>query len=734
MFSKLKNDIPSSIVVFLVALPLCLGIALASGAPLLSGLISGIIGGVVIGMISGSSTSVSGPAASLTAVVLSALNQLGAFETFLMAVCLAGVFQVILGIFKLGIIADYLPSNIIKGLLAAIGLILIFNQIPYALGINGMEDGLKSILKSAHSLSVPNFKDIFENYSIGPLLLSLVSLLIMIFWEKTPLKKFKFFPSALFVVIFGVVISQLFNLLPEILNFDMEHMVFIPKVTSVMNLLTFPELSAIGNYQVWVVAFSIAIIASLATLLNVEATDNIDPHKRRTPPNRELVAQGFGNMFSGLIGGIPLTSVIVRSSVNINAGSETKLSTVLHGIFLLLSVLFLSPFINLIPLSSLAAILLFTGYKLASADLFIEMYKKGWNQLIPFIATVTAIMLTDVLIGVLIGSAVSIFFLLKSNYHNPFFLENTKIYSGETIRLELSNEVSFLNKAAIRLTLWEIEPNSKVVIDATYSNFIDHDILELFEDYQNTFAKEHNIDLTIIGLKEKYDEKAHLEYVNSIDSTDKRTLNYKEILEILKEGNQRFVASRLGDRTSSHQINAIAKGQDPMALIVSSTNSGTSTTLLFDAKLGELMSMRTMGNIINEDLVSGIELACMQMNIRLVVVLGHSNCLATLGAIKMTKKGKNNSISSQIQEYLSLQNKSIEEINIHDKAQLNEVIHKNTQLSSDILVQKSNYLQNNLKENKIGIISAFHNNETGEVIFDDWLKNEYLSETKNKTQ
>jgi carbonic anhydrase len=514
MFSKIKNDLPAGLVVFLVALPLCLGVALASGAPLLSGVISGIIGGIVVGLLSQSHTSVSGPAAGLAAVVLASITKLGAFDVFLLAVVLAGVIQLVLGIVKGGFIANYIPSNVIKGLLAAIGIILILKQIPHAVGFDrNTEDDFRFLQQDGEN-TFSALLNVFSYFSWGAVIISSISILVMLYWDKTPMKKIKFFPASLFVVLLGIGLNFIFKTYFPAFYISSDHLVSIPPIDKVSSLITMPAFQSIYNPQVWIVAFTIAIVASLETLLNLEAVENMDPYKRQASPNRELVAQGIGNMISGLIGGIPITSVIIRSSVNINVGAETKLSAILHGFFLAVSVLLLSPFLNLIPLAALASILLLTGYKLAKVSLFIDMYKKGQNQFIPFVATVGAIIFTDLLMGVMIGLAVSIFYLLKNNYRNPFVLEQETLHIGEVIRLKLPNQVTFLNKASIKTTLWAFPKDSKVIIDATYCDFIDDDILEIIEQYQTTISIQKAIQLKVIGLKPNYNWEEPIQYVN----------------------------------------------------------------------------------------------------------------------------------------------------------------------------------------------------------------------------
>jgi MFS superfamily sulfate permease-like transporter len=502
MISNLKYDLPASIVVFLVALPLCLGVALASGAPLLSGVIAGIIGGIVIGFLSDSQASVSGPAAGLTAVVITAITKLGEYEVFLLAVLLAGVLQVIAGILKSGIIANYIPSNVIKGLLAAIGIILILKQIPHAVGFDKDNVADLSFIQTDNENTFSELLNIFSFFSWGAVIISALSLLILIFWDKLPFKKLNFLPASLLVVLLSVGFNALFIELFPSIALSNEHLVNIPSFRGFSEMLRFPNFSQISNINVWLVAITIAIVASLETLLNLEALEKLDPTKKQASPNRELLAQGAGNALSGLIGGIPITSVIVRSSVNLNAGAKTKLSSILHGVFLLMSVVFLSAMLNLIPLASLASILIYTGYKLAKISLFKEMYENGLNQFIPFVATILAIVFTDLLIGVLIGLSISVFFILKSNYKNAYALQTIKGKGGDEIKLTLSEEVSFLNKASIKDTLLtKIPDGSSLTIDGSQSKNIDYDVLEVIHDFNTYYASKKNIQVKLVGIK-----------------------------------------------------------------------------------------------------------------------------------------------------------------------------------------------------------------------------------------
>jgi MFS superfamily sulfate permease-like transporter len=400
-----------------------------------------------------------------------------------------------------------MPTNVIKGLLAAIGIILILKQIPHAVGFDKDAEGDFSFFQPDGENTFTELLNIFNYFSWGAIIISGLSILAIVFWDKTPLKKFKYLPASLFVVILGLLLNLFFQKFMPGLAINREHLVNIPKLDGINSLITLPDFGNIGNYDVWIVALTIAIVASIETLLNLEAVENLDPHKRIASPNKELVAQGIGNLFSGLVGGIPITSVIVRSSVNINAGGETKMSAILHGIFLLLSLLLLSPVLNLIPLASLASILLLTGYKLAKVSLFKDMYSKGLNQFIPFAATVIAIVFTDLLIGVLIGSAISIFYILKRNFKNAYHFNKETYHTGDIITIRLSEEVSFLNKASIKETLADIPEQSNVVIDASNSTYIDYDVMEVIRDFTNIQAKEKNIKATLIGFKSIYQEE-----------------------------------------------------------------------------------------------------------------------------------------------------------------------------------------------------------------------------------
>lgn len=504
-----KSDFASGLVVFLVALPLCLGIALASGAPLFSGIIAGIVGGIVIGFLSNSNVSVSGPAAGLSAIVLTAITTLGSFEVFLMAVVLAGILQLLLGLLKAGSISNYFPNNVIEGMLVGIGIIIFLKQIPHALGYDKEAEGSLTFQdEPGKSNTFENLLNALEYINWGAAIITLISIIILLVWEKVPaLKKIKLLPGALVAVVTGVLINELFILSGSSFAIDKTHLVSLPILESfsdISTLVTLPDFNSITSWPVWIIAFTITAVASIETLLCIEASDRMDKYKRYTSTNRELVAQGIGNTISGLIGGLPMTSVVVRTSANINSGARTKLATIIHGLLLLISVLTIPLILNKIPLATLAAILILIGYKLANPKHFIHFYKQGFYQFLPFIATVIAVVSIDLLKGVGIGMLISFFFILKGNIKKAYYLRKETYKSGDLIHFDLAQEVSFLNKAAIKLTLGHLPGNSTVIINAANSVYIAHDVLDIIREFYETGGPERGIKVELLGFKEKY--------------------------------------------------------------------------------------------------------------------------------------------------------------------------------------------------------------------------------------
>jgi len=504
MFKHLKSDLPASVVVFFVALPLCLGIALASGAPLFSGLIAGIVGGIVVGALSGSKIGVSGPAAGLAAIVLTAIGTLGGYENFLVAVVIGGVIQLIFGILKAGIIGYYFPSSVIKGMLTGIGIIIILKQIPHFFGYDADPEGDFAFFQVDGENTFSEIFKSINNISLGSAVVGIVGLGILILWSNVLSKKGKIFQliqGPLVAVVFGIVYYILTDSTSKF-GISSEHLVSVPvpdSFDSFLGQFSFPNFAAITNPQIWVVGFTIALVASLETLLCVEATDKLDPHKNVTPTNRELLAQGTGNILSGLIGGLPVTQVIVRSSANIQSGGRTKLSAIFHGFLLLISVILIPTLLNKIPLSVLAAILLIVGYKLAKPALFKKMWDLGWKQFIPFTVTVVGIVFTDLLVGIALGLAVGIVIILIKSFQNSHFLHIEDKSDGKNrIKMTLAEQVTFFNKGAILNELDSLPENTYLELDVRKTIYLDNDIIEILEDFA-VKAKERHIDIKIIS-------------------------------------------------------------------------------------------------------------------------------------------------------------------------------------------------------------------------------------------
>lgn len=750
--SNLKSDLPAGLVVYLVALPLCLGVALASTqdpTKIFSGIIAGVIGGIVVGALSGSSLGVSGPAAGLIIIVLTAIESIG-YEGFLLAVVIAGIIQLIAGFLKAGVIGYYFPSSVIKGMLAAIGIILILKEIPHALGNDADFMGTMSFNQADGRNTFTEILYAIDHTLIGALIITLACIAILILFDRPFMKRiglFKFLPGALFVVVVGIVINQLFKLFAPELAMHGEHLVQLPIASTPQEFFSFftsPDFSQLANPQVYGVAFTLAMVASLETLLSVEATDKLDPYKRNTPTNRELKAQGVGNIIAGLIGGLPITQVIVRSSANINSGGKSKLSTIIHGAILLLSVIIIPKYLNYIPLASLAAILLLIGYKLSNVSLYKSMYKLGWDQFLPFIITIVAIILTDLLKGIFIGMAVAFYFILIKNYRNSHHSKKYKDENGkDIIKLTLSEEVTFLNKGSITITLNKVPENTKVIIDASNSVHIDYDVLEAIRDFKDHTAPLKNIELVSIGVEEvkvwsKNNNKNasyNSYFANTIQKIKEQifkiknnemkahnaetqaTVTPQKALQFLKDGNKRFVSNLKLNRNLLQQVNETKNGQWPFAVVLSCIDSRTSAELVFDQGLGDIFSVRVAGNVINTDILASMEYACKVAGSKLIVVLGHSKCGAVISACKEIKMGN-------ITELLNKVRPSVDEVKLKmpnlandDSSFVEAVSHLNILNTMEQILERSKILNELYEIGEIGLVGAYYDVETGEVEF-----------------
>lgn len=503
--ANLKHDLPSSVVVFLVALPLCLGIAVASGMPPLAGLISGIVGGIVVAWISGSALAVSGPAAGLITIVVAALASLG-YEGLLLAIVVAGALQIVLGLVRAGVFAYYFPSSVIKGMLAAIGIILIMKQVPHGLGYDADFEGDLALYKAGELGAWHDISFAFEHIHVGALIVTLLGLGMLVAWDRVPaLKRLKWLPGPLAVVAMGVALNALFATVNPSWAMTGAHLVALPSggFGDLLGQLSFPDFSRIGEAAIWQTGFVLAAVASIETLLCIEAVDKLDPYKRETPTNRELVAQGVGNMVAGMLGGLPLTAVIVRGSANVQAGGRTRMAAFVHGLLLLVAVVALPTLMNLIPLAALAAVLLFIGYKLARVEVFRAVFKQDAGQWVPFLVTIAVIVFTDLLTGVGVGLGVAVFYILRANLKTPYFIHHRESHEEadhrQHVLIELSENVSFLNKASVSRVLHELPADSVVTIDGTRSHYIHNDVRELIREFIDT-AHTRGVDVELVGL------------------------------------------------------------------------------------------------------------------------------------------------------------------------------------------------------------------------------------------
>ena len=544
LFANLKSDFSSGLVVFLVALPLCLGIALASGAPLFSGIISGVVGGIVVGYLSQSHLSVSGPAAGLTAIVLTAITDLGSFDTFLLAVLIAGFIQLALGFIKAGTISNYFPNNVIEGMLAGIGVIIILKQIPHAFGYDPDFEGDESFFQLDGQNTFSELFHVLNHVQLGSILITLISLAILIVWSKIDfLKKIKLVPPALVAVIVSIVLNEFFIQSGSSLVIATDHLVSLPipeTFDELKDIIITPDFSAIFNSKVWIVALTIAIVASIETLLCIEASDRMDSQKRYTDTNVELKAQGVGNIVSSLLGGLPMTSVVVRTSANNAAGAKSKMSAIIHGLLLLVSVLSIPTILNKIPLATLASVLLLVGYKLANPKTMKHFWEKDKVfQFIPFILTFFAVVFTDLLKGVALGMIVNIIFVLMGNSKRAYKFRKEEYQEGDIIHIDLAQEVSFLNKSAIKATLNALPENSKVVINASDTVYIAHDVLDLIYEFEKIKSKESNINVKLVGFKEAYNIENSNDYKNTVTFEHKYNV-MKRKLEVIEKKDIQF--------------------------------------------------------------------------------------------------------------------------------------------------------------------------------------------------
>ncbi|WP_428354587.1 bifunctional SulP family inorganic anion transporter/carbonic anhydrase [Methyloprofundus sp.] len=717
--NSLRHDLPASIVVFLLALPLCLGIALASGAPLSAGLIAGVIGGLVVTSFSGSALGVSGPAAGLAVIVFSAVQELS-FEAVLLAVVIAGVIQFIMGHLGAGVIGYFFPSAVIKGMLSGIGIIIFLKQIPHAMGYDKDYEGDLSFFQKDDYTTLTELSHMLDFIAPGAIVISLAGLAILLLWETSWIKQFLFkqwIHGSVLVVVVGVILNQFFLFFYPEWALGASHLVRLPVAETyhdLLSLITLPDFSQISNPAIYPVALSIAIVASLETLLCVEAVDKLDPFKRVTSNNRELRAQGIGNICSGLIGGLPMTQLIIRSSANIQSGGRTKTSSFTQGLFLLIVVLFIPGVANMIPLASLAAILLVVGYKLAKPALFKAMYQIGYFHFIPFIATILGLIFSDMLTGISIGMGCALLFILLENLHVGFHLhEQEKL--KKTI-ITLSDNVSFLNKSKILHILSNLPKKSNLVIDATYAKYIDYDVYEVIQNFK-VDARRKKINLVIQNLR-GFGFLKPVERALPVTKESQQALKPGDVLEMLTAGNNRFVNNLKNNRNLLEQANESIDGQFPIAIILSCIDSRTSSELIFDQGLGDVFSVRVAGNVVNEDILGSMEFACKAAGSKLVVVLGHTHCGAIKGACAGTKLGNLTGLLDKIQPAVdSVKVGKAAKYSVQGCTHVEQVAERNVEIMVEEVKQRSEVLAEMEAGGDIRIVGAMYNIETGIVEF-----------------
>jgi carbonic anhydrase/SulP family sulfate permease len=731
--SNLAKDLPAGLVVFLVALPLCLGISLAANAPLAAGIIAGIVGGLVVGALSGSSTSVSGPTAGSAVVVATQIADLGSFQAFLVAVVLAGVLQIVFGLLKGGFLASFFPSSVVKGLLASIGIIIILKQLPHLVGYDTNPVGDTDFCQTDQKNTFTEIPVAFQMFLPGAAVIGFLSLGLLSLWGKVSWLQKSPIPGPLVAVLIATAANLALTQMGHPWAIAPSHLVQVPVAegaSGFLQLFSFPDFSALAKPAVYGAAVTLAVIASLESLMTIEAVDKIDPQQRKSPANRELLAQGAGNMVSGFLGGMPVTSVIIRSGANLNAGAQTKISAIFHGVLLLGCVALLPRWLNQIPLCALAAILIVAGYKIASPKIIGQMWKEGKYQFLPFAITVTAIVFTSILTGILIGLGVSLLFILYSNFRRPIHQVLEKHLSGNVMRIELPPQVSFLNRAALQKSLYAIPAGGTILIDARNSDYIDPDILDLLADFKNMTAKAHGVEFKTVGLKEKYSQfDQQVPFADYSSRELQNSIKPREVLDLLKAGHQRFLDGRPLVRDLRRQAGATAAGQYPIAAVLGCIDSRAPIEHIFDLGLGDAFVARIAGNVARDKMIGSLEFACGVAGAKLLMVLGHTSCGAVKASVELKVAGKTAAEATgcdHLDELVGIIQGSIDPSQLKDfstwaddkkKAFVDEVARKNVLNTMNYIREKSRILDRLIREDKVMMVGAVYDVHTGKVNF-----------------
>lgn len=727
------QDALAGTTLFIVAIPVSIGIASTLGVSPYAGLIAGIIGGTIVGWVSGSHTSVSGPSAGLAAIILTEIASLRGFETFLFALVIAGLFQIAFGWFRLGELADFLPSSVVKGLIAAVGIILILKSIPHLLGHDTDPIGEMSFWQPDRQTTFSEFLKISGDTHFGAATIGLLSLFLLATWEFVRSPRLRFVPAPLIVIVVGCAMGIFLRRYDVGWSGEAWHFFRVPTREPVdgivQPLLTFPSFQQWTSPSLYGAALLIAVVASLETLLNIDAIDRLDPEQRHSPPNRELIAQGIGNTLCGLLGGLPITSRVVHSNVSLDAGGKTKRATIIHGCLFLLCAFLVPSYLNLIPLSCIAAILLWTGAKMARPQLFQSMWAEGRNQFIPFVITVAAIVLTEKIIGASIGLCVGIGFILSSNLRRPLKKFQEKHISGELTRIELGSQVSFLNRGVFEKTLREAKPGSHILLDASRTEYIDPDILTLIREFREKTAPKFGIQVSLRGFRAKYSIADETRFIDYSTRELQRDLKPAEVLSLLQDGNRRFQAGQPLFRDHSTQLATAAQGQFPFAAILSCIDSRAPVETILDLGLGDVFSIRIAGNVVGPKVLGSLEYACGVAGSKLIVVLGHTKCGAVTASVNFTGQGIDpetatgcshlDSILDRIAHSIDRETcQHIKAVNVDEHARFVEMVTRENVLHSvNQIVQESPLLRKLADEGKIGLVGAVYDVGSGNVQF-----------------
>jgi carbonic anhydrase len=728
------RDLFAGTTVFFIALPLCLGVAISCGTPPITGIIAGVVGGIVVGWISRSQTSISGPAAGLTVVVISQMNALGSFQAFLLAVVFAGVLQVLFGVLKLGFISGFFPNCVLRGLLTAIGVILVLKQIPHLLGHDADPESDMAFLQPDGENTFSELMRTAFDVHVGSATVGLICLAFLVIWDRIKRLNISLMPAMLAVIFLGIAISELLGLMGGRWAIEVSHRVSVPTFQSFAEMAThfqFPDWSAAGRREVYFSAMMLAVTASLKALLNVEAVDKLDPWKRNTPMNRELIAQGAGNIVCGLIGGLPVSSVIVRSSVNIHAGARTRVSTIVNGILLFICVVTLPQFLNRIPYSCVAAILIVTGIKLINFKQLKGLAHQEWAQVLPFLVTVIAIVFSDILIGVLIGLATSIGFILASNLRSPLWRVVEKHIGGDVLHITLANQVSFLNRASLTRTFESIPDGTHVLIDARDTDYIDPDILDMIKEFELDRGPAHKISVSLLGFRQHYEQvEDKILYADFTSRELRDTLTPSGVLQILRDGNERFVQGTRLVRDLNRQMAATASGQYPMAAVFSCIDSRAPVELLFDLGLGDLFVARVAGNVASEKILGSLEYAVAVAGVKLVVVMGHTRCGAVASAVQFAATNTT-ALEATGCEHIDVLTDQIRKVIDPNEAiqalagtpefkqnYLDETARKNVRQVLENIRSRSTAIRTRIEAGEVEVVGCLYDISTGKITFD----------------